>query len=69
MHLKDLTGTREILWSPSLRKPVREPGDQNPGPSWAALTDGGSETSSAVTVPAGESTSPPGWVAGSRSAP
>jgi len=38
-------------------KPVGEPGDQNPGPLWAVLADGGSETSSARTVPVGESTS------------
>ena len=40
-----------------LEKPVGEPGDQNPGPSWAVLADGGSEESSARTVPAGEATS------------
>ena len=69
MHREDLTGTREILSSPHLRMPVGEPADQNPGPSWVALTDGGSEGSSARAVPAGESTSPPGWAVGSRSAP
>jgi hypothetical protein len=52
-----------------LKKPVGEPADQNPGPPRAALADGGSETSSVRTVPAGESTSSPGWMAGSRSAP
>ena len=67
MHREDLTGTREILFSPSLEEPVGEPADQNPGPSWVVLADDGSEASSARAVPAGESTSPPGWMAGSRS--
>ena len=43
MYREDLTGTREILWSPSLKKPVGEPADQNPGSPWAVLVDGGSE--------------------------
>ena len=51
-----------------LKEPVGEPADQNPGPSEAVLADGGSKTNSARAVPAGESTSPPGWIAGSRSA-
>ena len=46
----------------ALEKPVGEPGDQNPGPSSVVLAGGGSETRSARTVPAGESTSPrDGW--------
>ena len=43
MHREDLTGTREILWSPSLKKPLGEPGGQTPGSSWAVLVNGGSE--------------------------
>ena len=74
MHREDLTGTREILFFSVPKEPVGEPADQNPGSPWAVLVDGGSETNSTGTVPAGEFNEPnpgelPGWMAGSRSAP
>jgi hypothetical protein len=60
MYREDLTGTREILWSPSLRKPVGEPGDQNPGPLWAVLANGGERNKQREDGTGGRVNEPPG---------
>ena len=52
-----------------LRKPVGEPGDQTPGPSWGVLHRWRERNKEHGMVPLGEETSLPGWTVGSRSDP
>ena len=59
MRREDLTGTREILWSPSLKKPVREPGGE-PQARRGPWSNGGSKQHEGGT--GGRVNEPPGWM-------